>query len=124
MIINYLINVTRSIMQTEELTTKITKDIARPDGSIVRVVAQEFYGAGLKRSVDVYALYKETPDHDWKLCSDRPHPNWKVMARGDYINFGRSELFQKVSHGEILGLIKFLGKPMSLLQRVLIKEDM
>jgi hypothetical protein len=96
--------------------TKLSKTIQRTDGSLVRITATAMFGEGLHQSVDVYVHKKPTLDADWILCNDRPHPDWKSMSREDYINHGRSEKFQAVSHGEILGVSTMIGKPMSTLQ--------
>ncbi len=60
----------------DELITKLTRIIPRPDGSEVRIVAQAYFGAGLHRSVGVDVFRRASPGHDWALCSDRPHPDW------------------------------------------------
>jgi len=103
-------------MAQEELITKVTKIIPREDGSAVRIVAQAMFGAGLHRSIDVYVHRRESPDHNWKLCSDQPHPDWRTMSVEEYGKRGRSEKFQAVSHGEIFRVTNAIGKPMSYLQ--------
>lgn len=85
--------------------------LQRQDGSEVRIVAQEFFGRGLTRSVGVYAHSRESPQHAWKLLSDRPHPNWREMSVQDYTEQGRSEMLQAVSPGEILRVINSLSAP-------------
>jgi hypothetical protein len=100
-------------MESEELATKITTFIQRSDGSVVRIVAQKLYGLGLKGSIDVYVHRRESADHDWTLCSDKPHPDWLTMSVDDYIKHGRSEMLQAVSPGEILKVTSGIGKPMS-----------
>jgi hypothetical protein len=99
-------------MKTEELSTKVSQIIQRKDGSEVRIVAEACYGFGLTRSIGVYVLRRESPEHAWKLCSDRPHPDWRKMSVDDYIKHGRSEMLQAISHGEILKLTSAIGKPM------------
>lgn len=86
-----------------------TRTIKRQDGSEVRIVAEEFFGAGLTRSIGVYVLRRETPEGDWKLCSDRPHPDWRTMSVDEYVKHGRSEMLQAASIGEILKLASSLG---------------
>ena len=98
-------------METEPLITKVTQVIQREDGSEVRIIAQACFGLGLTRSIDVYVHHRESPDHDWKLCSDRPHPDWREMSVDDYIKHGRSEMLQMVSPGEILKATSEIGKP-------------
>lgn len=97
----------------EELVTRFTRIIPRADGSEVKLVAQAYFGAGLHRSVGVDVFRREGPEHAWKLCSDRPHPDWRNMPRADYIKFGRAEKFQFASHGEILSVASVIGKPLS-----------
>ena len=100
-------------METAELVTKISKTLKRADGSEVKIVAEAFFGRGLARSIGVYVHRRVSPEHDWVLCSDRPHPDWKTMSRDDYIHHGRSEMLQMVSHGEILKAASAIGKPLS-----------
>ena len=100
-------------MQSEDPITKISKIINRPDGSEVRIVAFAAFGAGLTRSIGVYVHRRESPAHDWTLCNDRPHPDWRTMSVDEYIKRGRSEMLQAVSHSEILKLTNAIGRPMS-----------
>lgn len=100
-------------METEKLITKITQIIQREDGSEVRIVAQACTGLGLTQSTDVYVHRRESPEHDWKLCSNRPHPDWLKMSVDEYINRGRSEMLQAVSSGEILKATSAIGRPIS-----------
>jgi hypothetical protein len=93
-------------MSTAEKVTQILK---RADGSEVKIVAQNFYGLGLTRSVDVYVLRRESPEHAWQLASDRPHPDWRTMSVDEYIRHGRSEMLRTVSHGEILKVASALS---------------
>lgn len=83
--------------------------IKRADGSEVKIVAEEFFGAGLTRSIGVYVLKRPNPQSQWHLCNDRPHPNWRNMSVDEYVKHGRSEMLQTVSHGEILKLTQSLG---------------
>lgn len=80
---------------------RVTHDIQRPNGKLIRIVATPFFGPDMKQSVDTFVLHRDTADEPWKLASDRPHPGWKQMPRSDYIKFGRCEKFQLVSHGEL-----------------------
>ncbi len=86
------------------------KLIQRKDGSEVKIVAQEFFGAGLARSVGVHVLHRENPSDNWKLCNDRPHPDWRTMSVEEYVQHGRSEMLQTVSVGEILTVVGALAK--------------
>lgn len=100
-------------METGKLITKVTQIFQRKDGSEVRIVAQDFGGPGLTPSIGVYVHRRESPQHDWKLCGDRPHPDWRKMSVDDYVKHGRSEMLQAVSIGEILKVTTMIGKPMS-----------
>ena len=84
------------------MASKVVRHIQRGDGSEVRITATAMYGAGLTRSVDVYVHRRDSSNKDWKLCSDRPYPNWREMSVDEYIKHGRSEMLRMVSHGEIL----------------------
>ena len=88
---------------------KITQIIQREDGSEVRIVAQEFFGLGLTRSVGVHVHRRESSDHPWMLTNDRPHPDWREMSVDDYIKRGRSEMLRTVSTGEILKVTSALA---------------
>jgi hypothetical protein len=102
-------------MQTEELITKITKIIPRANGSEARIVAQVMFGSGLNQSVDVYVSRRDNAEQDWKLCSDKIHPNWRAMSVDDYIKNGRSEMLQTVSVCEIIKVTSLIGQPISCL---------
>ena len=93
-------------------TTQITQTLKRKDGSEVRIIAQAFFGRGLTLSIGVDVYRRENPQHNWKLCSDRPHPNWREMSVEEYTRHGRSEMLQAVSPGEILRMTNAIGKPM------------
>lgn len=95
-----------------DLITKMTQIFKRQDGSEARIVAQACFGLGLHQSIDVYVHRRESPNHDWKLCSNRPHPNWRKMSVDEYVKNGRSEMLQTVSPGEILKVSSAIGKPM------------
>jgi hypothetical protein len=98
--------------QMESLVTKLTKIIPREDGSEVRIVAQAYFGAGLHRSVGVDVFRRQSSGHNWTLCSNRPHPDWRQMSVDEYVKHGRSEMLQAASHGEILAVVSGIGKPM------------
>lgn len=93
--------------------TKITQIIQREDGSEVRIVATAMFGEGLHRSIDVYVHKRTNESSPWTLCSDQPHPDWKTMPLDDYKKFGRSEMLQAVSVGELIRATSLIGKPMS-----------
>lgn len=98
--------------------TKITQILQRDDGSEVRIVAEAFFGAGLRRSVGVYVHKRESPNHEWELCSDSPHPDWRSMSVDDYVKHGRSPMLQAVSSGELLRAISAIGMPMAQFDHV------
>lgn len=89
--------------------TKITQIVQRADGSEIRIVAQALFGFGLKLSIDVYVHRRESSEHSWKLCSNRPHADWRKMSVDNYIKYGRSEMLQVVSPGEILRAISAIS---------------
>lgn len=99
-------------MSTNDLITKITHTYSREDGSEVRIVAQACHGAGLNQSIDIYVLRRESADHDWSLCSDQPHPDWRKMSVDDYLLNGRSDMLNVASHAEILKAASMIGRPL------------
>lgn len=99
-------------MSQEELVTKVTQIIERKDGSQVKIVASLMFGSGLHSSIDTYVHRRDSEEHEWVLCGDKPHPDWRKMSIDDYIKNGRSEMLKAVSPGEILKARSQLGKPM------------
>ncbi len=85
--------------------------IRRADGSEAKIVAREYFGAGLTRSVGVDVFRRANTTSQWKLCSDRPHPDWRSMSVDEYVRHGRSEMLQTVSAGEILKTAMVLNNP-------------
>lgn len=81
---------------------RLEQVIQRKDGSEVKIVAQACFGSGLACSIDVYVLRRESPNHAWKLTSDRPHPDWRKMSVEEYVKHGRSEMLRVSSIGEIV----------------------
>lgn len=102
-------------MENEKLITKITTLIKNDDDHEIKLVAQKCGLLSGSSSIDVYALRRKLPSGQWKVLSDRPHPDWKKMSVEDYCKHGRSELLQLVGPGQILKLSSFIGKPMSCL---------
>jgi hypothetical protein len=88
---------------------KVTQIFKRENGSEVRIVAQECFGLGLTRSIDVCVHHRASPELPWKLANNRPHPDWRKMSVDDYIKRGRSEMLQVASHGEILKVTSALA---------------
>lgn len=82
----------------------VKRILQRSDGSEVRISADPCVGLGLKVSVNVYVHFRSNPSEEWKLASDRPHPDWRTMSVDDYIKRGRSQMLQLVSHGEIFSV--------------------
>lgn len=106
-------------MDNEELIGKVTQTLVRDDGSECRIVVTDMGGPfSLTPQIDVYVLRRATPEDRWSLCSNRPHPDWKQMPRQDYLDFGRSEMLQTVSHAEILKLTQLIGQPMTAMESI------
>jgi hypothetical protein len=101
-----------------EVATRVMRDILRPDGRQVRIVAQTMFGAGLHPSADVYVLRRDSEAQRWHRCSDRPATNWREMPLEQYTREGRSEMLQTVSIGELLSVTSLLGRPLSEIARV------
>ena len=91
-------------IQNPELVTKVTRIIPRANGTEVRITVTSSRSPNMELQRDSYVHKRETPDHEWVLCSDRPHPEWRTMSVDDYNKFGRCDKFQTVSHGEMLSL--------------------
>lgn len=88
---------------------KVERTLQRKDGTEIKIVAQTCFGMGLTRSIDVYVLVRQSPAHQWRVASDRPHPDWRKMSVADYIKSGRSEMLRLVAPGEILSVVNTLG---------------
>ena len=78
-------------MESEQLITKITQTLKRPDGSEVRIVVQQSFGLGLTPSLGVYVLRRPTTVDNWQLCKNTPHKDWRTMSVDEYQKHGRSE---------------------------------
>lgn len=89
---------------------KVTQTLARADGSEVRIIAEEFFGRGLTRSVDIRVHLRASAEQPWHLCDDRPHPAWRTMSVDEYVKHGRSEMLRTVTHGEILRVASMLPR--------------
>lgn len=87
---------------------KITQIIERTDGSQTKIVAEEFYGLGLHRSIDVYVLHKSNGEDDWKLCDNQPKSGWRDMSVQDYVQYGRSDMLRLVKPIQILKVLSEL----------------
>lgn len=103
-------------MRSEETISRITRIFQREDGSEIRIVAENGNPCWLPPSIDYYVHRRESSDDAWTLCGDRPDPNWREMSVAEYLERGRSEVFQVLSHGEILQTLSAIGKPMSFVE--------
>jgi len=104
-------------MSAEELITKVTQIIPREDGSEVRIVAtsmSRIFG-DIRDSIDIYVHRRESSEHEWKLCSKDPHPDWRNMSVDEYTKRGRSEFLQTVKFGELVRVTSLIGQPISCL---------
>jgi hypothetical protein len=95
----------------ENPVTKIRQILTRNDGSEIRITVTQMFGSGLQSSNDVYVHRRSSANDEWILCSNQPHPNARTLSREQYLKFGRPEIYQYASHGEILKLSAMLGKP-------------
>lgn len=101
-------------MEMPDVITKVTQTLRREDGSEVRIVVTDGSSpASTTLYTDVFVLRRQTPQDNWSLCNNRPHPDWKGMPREQYLDHGRSEMLQTVTPGEILKLSSLIGKPVS-----------
>jgi len=89
---------------------KVERVISAADGSETKIVAQEFFGTGLHRSVGVHVLSRKDASTPWSLLNDRPHPDWRSMSVDQYKEEGRSEVLREVGPGQILKTIALLGQ--------------
>lgn len=105
-------------MENEELITKVSKVLQREDGSEARITATLMTGAGLHQSIDIYVHRRQSPEDEWTLCSDSPHPDWRTMSVDEYDKTGRSDKLKTVWHNEIFKVASAIGKPMSYLDEL------
>jgi len=94
--------------------TRLETLIPRPDGAEVKIVAQASFGLDMKFSADVFVLRRESVNDDWRVLSDRPHPDWRTMSVDEYIKRGRSEMLQNVNHGQILKAAQTLRRQLGM----------
>ncbi len=92
--------------------SKITHIIQRNNGSEIKIVAQACFGSGLHMSIDSYFLHRQNSNSKWRLLSKDKHPNADKMSRAEYLEKGRPEFLQYLSHGEILKVTSLIGQPM------------
>lgn len=74
----------------------------RPNGSQTRVVAELSSGPNGEAYFFNYAFYRRSEKASWQACHGSRDPRWKSMPRPDYVKFGRSEMLQVATPGEIL----------------------
>lgn len=87
---------------------KARQHIVRPDGSEVQIVAQYCYGPTEKPAVDTFVLGRASSSEAWRVLNNRPHPDWRTMSVAEYVQHGRSEMLQRVTHGEIFKVFNAL----------------
>src|SRR3546814_12161032 len=75
--------------------SKIEQTLRREDGSEVKIVATEFFGAGLHRSVGVYVLARANANENWRLANSGALPDWADMSIQDREKIDRSEIDRK-----------------------------
>ncbi|OXR47889.1 hypothetical protein PuT2_15465 [Pusillimonas sp. T2] len=88
--------------------SKIEQILQREDGSEVKIVAEEFFGMGLTRSIDVYVLARDNTNANWRLAKKDANPNWADMSVQDHEKVGRSEMLELVSRAEIQQALQIL----------------
>src|SRR3546814_2349112 len=88
--------------------SKIEQTLRREDGSEVKIVATEFFGAGLHRSVGVYVLARANANETWRLANSGALPVWADMSIQDSEKLDRSEMLQLVSRSEISHVLQKL----------------
>ncbi len=91
--------------------SKITHILQRDNGSQIKIVAQACFGSGLHMSIDSYFLHRKNSNSQWRLLSKNKHPNANKMSRSEYLEKGRPEFLQYLSHGEILKVTSLIGQP-------------
>lgn len=96
-------------MDPTELISTVTQIIQRPNGAQVKIVATDF-GGPFGRNVGIDVFRRDDESQPWKLCSDRPHPDWRTMSVDEYIKRGRSEQMQAASFGELHRVSSLIGK--------------
>lgn len=96
-------------MSLTELISTATQIIQRPNGAQVKIVATDF-GGPFGRNVGIDVFRREDESQPWKLCSDRPHPDWRTMPVDEYVKRGRSEKLQAVTFGELHRVSRLIGK--------------
>lgn len=87
---------------------RIERVLTRADGTEVRITAHDYIGAGMTRLVGVNIYRRRSPGEDWVKLSPDPAYGWKAMTVQEYLEKGRPESMQVVSHGEVLSLLSTL----------------
>lgn len=89
--------------------SRVTQILDRPNGAQVKLVAQD-YGGPFRRDVRVDVFRRDSESDQWRLCDDRPHPNWRAMSVDEYTRHGRSERQRTVTFGELHRVTELIGK--------------
>lgn len=95
-------------MSPTELISTATQIIRRPNGVQVKIVATDF-GGPFGRNVGIDVFRRNDESQPWKLCSDRPHPDWRAMPVDEYVKRGRSEKLQTATFGEMCRVSRLIG---------------
>lgn len=88
--------------------------IQKPDGSEVKIVAQASFDQNQKFVADVFVMKRESAQHEWRVLSDQPHPDWRSMSVDEYTKRGRSEVLQAVTHGQIFKAAQTLRRNLGM----------
>lgn len=94
------------------LATHIEVTLDRPHGAQVRIVGNLDFGVNLVPRKSMHVLRRNQPTENWVLCSDAKPEGWKQMPRAEYLQHGRSEMFQAVTVPEFMKAGSALGRPL------------
>lgn len=100
-------------MENTNIVTKVVAEFIRDDNSEVRLVAELFYDRQLQPHTDFYVTRRENANAQWTFVDKTPKAGFKKMSRSEYMAHGRAEIFNLLTHGEILKALNMLGKPAS-----------
>lgn len=81
---------------------KFEKLITRPDGSQVKIVAEQCVTPWGHSSIGNYVLHRQGESDQWRVCRSTPSADSRNMSVDDYVRHGRIEMLQKATVGEIL----------------------
>ena len=92
--------------------SKVSKLVARDDGSEYQVVVTAMYETGMKRLIDVRVSRRENQGDDWKFYIAAQHSDWQKMSGVEYSRNGtRERLLDVISHSEIKSMVKSITSP-------------